>query len=185
MDNFNFSGYVFRIYESIKNSKFHTTNTFISYILILKQYPLNSYLAHQRKRISGQDMPFWLRRKSPTSNKIELKIQNQRLHKYQEVISKASLGKEDHDLHYFRNKALKSESSRKHVKKTGGNGIQNNISSSSMKTGKMLYDSYRKFNPDQYLENSPEWQKAIYQYLLDMRKNGHYIQEVNIDKVRK
>ena len=54
-----------------------------------------------------------------------------------------------------------------------------------MKTERMLYDSYRKFNPDQYAENSPEWQKAIHQYLLDMRKNGHYIQEVNIDKVRR
>ena len=68
---------------------------------------------------------------------------------------------------------------------TGGNRIQDKTSSSSVKTGRMLYDSYRKFNPDQYDENSPQWQKAIYQYLLDMRNNGHYIQEVNIDKVKR
>ena len=144
-------------------------------------------------------MPFWLRRKSPTSNKIELKIQNQRLRKYQEVInqnsskerikeyisSKAPLTKQDYGLHHSRSIELKSESSRKHEQMTGGNRKQDKTSISSIKTGRISYDSYRKFNPDQYVENSPEWQKAIHQYLLDMRKNGHYIQEVNIDKVRR
>ena len=130
-------------------------------------------------------MPFWLRRKSPTSNKIELKIQNQRLRKYQEVISKATLAKEDYGLHHSRSIELKSEGSRKQEQMTGGNRKQDKTSMSSIKTGRILYDSYRKFNPDQYVENSPEWQKAIHQYLLDMRKNGHYIQEVNIDKVRR
>ena len=68
--------------------------------------------------------------------------------------------------------------------KQNKNRKQDKISSSLMKNGRKLYDSYRKFNPDHYVENSPEWQKAIYQYLLDMRKNGHYIQEVDIDKVK-
>ena len=130
-------------------------------------------------------MPFWLRRKSPTSNKIELKIQNQRLRKYQEMISKAPLAKEDYGLHHSRSIELKSESSRKQEQMTGGNRKQDKTSLSSIKTGRISYDSYRKFNPDQYVENSPEWQKAIHQYLLDMRKNGHHIQEVNIDKVRR
>ena len=80
-------------------------------------------------------MPFWLRRKSPTSNKIELKIQNQRLRKYQEVInqnsskerikeyiSKAPLTKQDYGLHHSRSIELKSESSRKQEQMAGGKG---------------------------------------------------------------
>ena len=153
--------------------------------MILQQYPLYSNQVHRWKRISGEDMPFWLRRKSPTSNKIKLKIQNQRLLKYQRVISEASLEKEDHGLHHSQCLELKSESSRKNEKMNGGNRKQEKTSLSSMKIERMSYDSYRKFNPDQYVENSPKWQKSIYQYILDMRKNGHYIQEVNINKVRR
>ena len=91
----------------------------------------------------------------------------------------------DYGLQHSRSIESNSESSRKQEQMTGGNRKQDKTSLSSIKTGRISYDSYRKFNPDQYVENSPEWQKAIHQYLLDMRKNGHYIQEVNIDKVRR
>ena len=46
-----------------------------------------------------------------------------------------------------------------------------------------MYNSFRKFNPGQYEENSPEWQIAMLQYLLDMKKHGHKVQEVSVDKV--
>ena len=48
---------------------------------------------------------------------------------------------------------------------------------------KQMYNSFRKFNPGQYEENSPEWQIAMLQYLLDMKKHGHKVQEVSVDKV--
>ena len=47
-----------------------------------------------------------------------------------------------------------------------------------------IYNSYHKFNPGQYEENSPEWQMAMLQYLLDMKNNGHNVQEISVDKVR-
>ena len=48
---------------------------------------------------------------------------------------------------------------------------------------KQMYNSFRKFNPGQYEENSPEWQIAMLQYLLDMKKHGHKVQEVSVNKV--
>ena len=45
------------------------------------------------------------------------------------------------------------------------------------------YNSYHKYNPGQFEEDSPEWQMAMLQYLLDMKNNGHDIQEVTNDKV--
>ena len=50
-------------------------------------------------------------------------------------------------------------------------------------SGKQMYNSFRKFNPGQYAENSPEWQVAMLQYLLDMKNHGHKVQEVSVDKV--
>ena len=50
-------------------------------------------------------------------------------------------------------------------------------------SGKQMYNSFRKFNPGQYEENSPEWQVAMLQYLLDMKNHGHKVQEVSVDKV--
>ena len=46
-----------------------------------------------------------------------------------------------------------------------------------------VYNSYHKFNPGKYAENSPEWQMAMLHYLLDMKKHGHDVQEVSVDKV--
>ena len=134
------------------------------------------------ERISGRAMPFWLRRKSPTS-----KIENQRPSKYQnhKNLSNVSLEKEINGLSQSFGKELESTNPRKQEKITGGYGTKVKTSTPSMSNGGKLYNSYRKFNPDQYQENSPEWQMAIHQYLLDMRKNGHYVNEVTVDKVIK
>ena len=53
-----------------------------------------------------------------------------------------------------------------------------------MRTKANMYNSYHKFNPGQFEENSAEWQMAMLQYLLDMKNNGHNVQEVSFDKVR-
>ena len=45
------------------------------------------------------------------------------------------------------------------------------------------YDSYDKFNPDQYIKGSPEWNLAVMNYLMDMSKNGHDIRELEKSKV--
>ena len=34
------------------------------------------------------------------------------------------------------------------------------------------YDSYDKFNPDQYEKGSVEWNNAMINYLLDMKMHG-------------
>ena len=46
-----------------------------------------------------------------------------------------------------------------------------------------VYNSYSTFNPGQFKENSPEWQMAMLHYLMDMKMNGHKIQEVSMDEV--
>lgn len=46
-----------------------------------------------------------------------------------------------------------------------------------------IYDSYRKFQPNKFPENSPQWNMAMIQYLLDMKKNGHKIKEIETTKV--
>ena len=46
------------------------------------------------------------------------------------------------------------------------------------------YHSYNQFNPGQFKEGSPGWQKALLQYFLDMKKSGQKINEVTITKVR-
>ena len=56
-------------------------------------------------------------------------------------------------------------------------------SSISTRQESNIYNSYHKFNPGQFEENSPEWQMAMLQYLLDMKDNGHNVQEVSVDKV--
>ena len=56
-------------------------------------------------------------------------------------------------------------------------------SSISTRQESNIYNSYHKFNPGQFEENSPEWQMAMLQYLLDMKDNGHNVQEVTVDKV--
>ena len=58
-----------------------------------------------------------------------------------------------------------------------------NMSPLSKLTEETLYNSYRTFNPDQYQENSPEWQLAVLRYLVDMKENGHFVQEILVDKV--
>ena len=57
--------------------------------------------------------------------------------------------------------------------------------SKSGKNGKKYYNSYRKYNPDQYLENSAGWQMAMIRYLLDMKNNGYHVKEVKVDQVTK
>jgi len=50
---------------------------------------------------------------------------------------------------------------------------------------KKVYDSYRKFRPNRFPENSPEWNMAMIQYLLDMKKHGQKIREIETSKVCK
>ena len=57
------------------------------------------------------------------------------------------------------------------------------ISTMSTEAGETRYNSNSKFNLDQYQENSPEWQLAILRHLVDMKENGHYVQEIIVDKV--
>jgi hypothetical protein len=45
------------------------------------------------------------------------------------------------------------------------------------------YNSWNTYNPGQFKENSPEWQMAMLHYLIDMKMNGHKIQEVSVDEV--
>ena len=45
------------------------------------------------------------------------------------------------------------------------------------------YNSYAKFNPDQFEENSADWNLAMIQFLLDMKEKGHQINEVVANKV--
>jgi len=47
----------------------------------------------------------------------------------------------------------------------------------------VAYDSLLKFKPNDFAENSPEWNLAMIQYLLDMKKNGHKIREIESSKV--
>ena len=56
--------------------------------------------------------------------------------------------------------------------------------SSFLPAPKKVYNSYSQFNPGQFQENSPEWQMAMLHYLIDMKMNGHKIQEVSVDEVR-
>ncbi len=44
------------------------------------------------------------------------------------------------------------------------------------------YNSFATFNPNQFAENSPEWNMAMIKYLLDMKKHGHAIKEVVAEK---
>ena len=37
------------------------------------------------------------------------------------------------------------------------------------------YDSYDKFNPDQYQKGSVEWNNALINYLLDMKMHGENV----------
>ena len=37
------------------------------------------------------------------------------------------------------------------------------------------YDSYDKFNPDQYQKGSVEWNNAMINYLLDMKMHGENV----------
>jgi hypothetical protein len=45
------------------------------------------------------------------------------------------------------------------------------------------HNSWNTYNPGQFKENSPEWQLAMLHYLIDMKMNGHKIQEVSADEV--
>ena len=47
------------------------------------------------------------------------------------------------------------------------------------------YNSYSKFNPDQFEKNSPDWHLAMLQFLLDMKEQGHQINEVVANRVRR
>ena len=131
------------MYTKYNKIRVNRINAFINIIFILQPYPFGSKKIPRMERITGRAMPFWLRRKSPTS-----KIENQRPSKYQKQ---------------------KNRNPVKEMKPHGG----------------QLYNSYRKFNPDQYRENSPQWKMVIHQYLLDMRQNGHHVNEVTVDKVKK
>lgn len=50
------------------------------------------------------------------------------------------------------------------------------------KTRNDNYDSYQKFNLDKYEKDSPEWNIAMIKYLLDMKKHGHEIKELESSK---
>ena len=47
-----------------------------------------------------------------------------------------------------------------------------------------VYNSFNKFKISSYMRGSPQWQKALTQYLLDMKNHGHNIRTVQTDKVR-
>lgn len=46
-----------------------------------------------------------------------------------------------------------------------------------------LYNSYNKFQIDNYEKGTQEWELAMLQYLLDMKQKGHHIREVESNKV--
>ena len=46
-----------------------------------------------------------------------------------------------------------------------------------------IYDSFRKFDPSRFVENSPEWNMAMIKYLIDMKNHGHKIKEIETTKV--
>ena len=41
------------------------------------------------------------------------------------------------------------------------------------------YDSFDKYNPDQYEKGSADWSNAMMHYLLDMKMNGENIKDSN------
>jgi hypothetical protein len=45
---------------------------------------------------------------------------------------------------------------------------------------KAVYDSFLKLKPNQFPESSPEWNAVMIRYLLDMKKNGHKINEIEM-----
>ena len=99
--------------------------------------------------------------------------------------SHQELGKPGPTKSQFKKLKDKGQSEREEIDagfKTDAGGTENKTTSSS-KTGFKGYNSYRKFNPGKYLENSAEWQMAMIRYLLDMRKNGQPVQEVVMDQV--
>ena len=57
------------------------------------------------------------------------------------------------------------------------------ISAKTLPSRDQMYTSYRKFNPGQFKENSPLWQMALLRYLLDLKRHGHKIKEVSVNKV--
>ena len=46
------------------------------------------------------------------------------------------------------------------------------------------YDSYDKYNPDQYEKGSNDWSNAMMHYLLDMKIHGENIKDSNHFNVR-
>ena len=49
--------------------------------------------------------------------------------------------------------------------------------------GGSVYDSFRKFDPSRFAENTPEWNMAMIKYLIDMKNHGHKIKEIETTKV--
>jgi len=49
--------------------------------------------------------------------------------------------------------------------------------------GGSVYDSFRKFDPTRFAENTPEWNMAMIKYLIDMKNHGHKIKEIETTKV--
>jgi hypothetical protein len=58
-----------------------------------------------------------------------------------------------------------------------------NSNSNNNNNNKGVYDSFRKFDPSRFVENSPEWKMAMIKYLIDMKNHGHKIQEIETTKV--
>lgn len=52
-----------------------------------------------------------------------------------------------------------------------------------IKRARERYDSYEKFNPDQFEKGSPEFNLAMINYLLDMKMHGQDIKELDKTKV--
>ena len=50
---------------------------------------------------------------------------------------------------------------------------------------KTFYNSIKKYKIGSFPVGSPRWQKAMMNYLLDMKNNGYDIKTVETDQVRK
>ena len=153
-------------------------------------------------RTDDLSIPFGYRQHVKKTNRAELQPQNQNLEtlptskKYigNKILNDVPNTKEavlNEEPAALSLKGLEKKGSTRRDKNgnDGGKDKKNSIEGQDVKPsaslpGKNTYNSYNTFNPGQFEESSAEWQMAMLHYLLDMKKNGHKVREVSVDKVK-
>lgn len=162
--------------------------------------PYQSFVGLDSIRTDDLSIPFGYRQHVKKTNRAELQPQNQNLEtlptskKYigNKILNDVPNTKEavlNEEPAALSLKGLEKKGSTRRDKNgnDGGKDKKNSIEGQDVKPsaslpGKNTYNSYNTFNPGQFEESSAEWQMAMLHYLLDMKKNGHKVREVSVDK---